>query len=83
VRGNLLRPVIWAEQVKQHRHAPGGDTRRLGQSKQFLNPHRQNRRLARFVLQGNLTAAGHHEAGRRVALDGLELRRCEQALDEL
>ena len=53
VRGDLHRPVVRAEQVEQHRHAPAGQPRSLGPAEELLQPGREARsRLARSGPRG-------------------------------
>src|SRR5689334_20776499 len=46
---NLLRTIVWPEQVQQHGHTPTGNPRRFAYAEHFLNPHGQDWRLSDFV----------------------------------
>ncbi len=56
IASHLLRTVVRAEQMQQHRHTPARDARRLAKPKQLLHPDGEYGRLARFVVEPNLTA---------------------------
>ena len=74
VAGDLQRLAAGGQQVQGQRHPAVGDGRGVGQAEQFLQLHRQHRRLRRaFVVQGVVDAPlhprGHGDACRRQALD--------------